>query len=90
MWALGQNDVRNEASGIGVAGGEVEKAMREVIMNPGASSPCVFHRSDVEGSGVVDGDEFVIVMRQLHAKEIAKHSRSKWDVEVQKFEPGDD
>ena len=55
----------------------------------GASSLCVFY-GDVDGSGFVHGVDFVIVTRQWHAKEIEKHLRSKWDVEVQTFGPGDD
>ena len=49
--------------------------MREVNMNPGASSPCVFLRNDVDGSGLVHCDDFVMVTCRWHAKEIEKHLR---------------
>ena len=62
-------------------------ARNEVSMNPGASSPCVFHRSDVDGSRLVHGGVFVIVTRGSRAKEIEKHLRSQWDVEVQTLGP---
>ena len=42
------------------------------------------------GSGAVHGDDYVIVTRRSHAMEVEKHLRSKWDVEVQTFGPGDD
>ena len=69
---------------------EVEKVMREVNFNPGASSPRVFHRSHVDGSGLLPADDFVNVMRPWHTQEIEKHLRSNWDVEVQTVGPGDD
>ena len=56
---------------------EVEKAMREVNMKPGASSPSVFHRDDVDASGLVHGDDFIIVTPRWHVKEIEKHLRRK-------------
>ena len=59
--------------------------MCEVNVHPGASSPCVFHRDDVDASGLVHGDDFVIEMRRWHAKEIEKHLRSRWGAEVQTF-----
>ena len=43
----------------------------------------------MDGSGLVHGDDFVIVTRRWHAKEIKKHLRSKWDVDVQTFGPRD-
>ena len=64
--------------------------MREVNKNPGASSPCVFHRSDVNGSALVHRDDFATVTRRWHAKKVEKHLRSKWDVEMQTFGPEDD
>ena len=68
---------------------EVEQVMRQVNIDPGASSPCVFHRSDVDGLGLVHGGDSVIATRRWHAKEVVQHSRSKWDLEVQTFCPGD-
>ena len=69
---------------------EVEKVMRNVNMNPGASSPCVFHRSNEDGSGLVHGDDLVTMTRWRHVLEIEKHVRSKLDLEVQTFGPRDD
>ena len=70
MWVLEHCDVRDETSGIGVW----RKAMREVNMNPEASSPR--ERSDVDGSGFVHGNGFVILTRRWNAKEIEKHLHS--------------
>ena len=35
-------------------------------MHPEASSLCVFHRDDVDGSGLVHGDDIIIVTRRWH------------------------
>ena len=74
MWVLGQGDATRQAASAWQD--EVEKAVREVNMNPRASSPYVFDRH---------GDDVDIVTRRWHAKEIEKHLRSKSDVEVQTF-----
>ena len=58
--------------------------MREVNLNPGAMSPCVFHRSDVDGSALVNGGDFVIVTGRWHAKDFKKHLRSKREIVVQR------
>ena len=60
--------------------------MREVNKNPGASSPCVFHRSDVNGSALVHRDDFATVTRRWHAKEVEKHLRSKAPEEMKLFQ----
>ena len=59
-------------------------------MNPGASSPCVFLSSDVDGTGSGHADDFVIVTRRCYVKEFVKYLRNKLDVEVQAFGSGDD
>ena len=61
---------------------EVEKALRKGNTNPGASSPCFFIGVMWTGraSGLVRGDDFVIVTRRWHAKEVEKHLRSKFHV----------
>ena len=70
MWVLGQGDVRNEAQRRVAAGsGEVDARSEHASR---ASPP-----SDVDGSGFVLGDDFVIVTRRWHAKEIEKQLRSK-------------
>ena len=61
----------------------------DLNMNPGASSLCVFHRTDVDGSGVVHGVDFVIVTCRWRAKKVEKHLRRKCDLEVETFGPGD-
>ena len=81
VWVLGQGDVRDEASVIGVAGRSGEVDARSKHESRSTVAVC-FYLSDVEGSGLVHDDDFVIVMCRWHAKEIEKHVRSKWDVEV--------
>ena len=64
---------------------EVEKAMREINMNPGSALPCTFHKSEVDCTCIFHGDDFVIVTsRRRHSEEVEDHLCSKWDVEVQK------
>ena len=62
---------------------EVGKAMCDINMNPGRASPCVLHQSEVDGTGLVHGDDLVIVTTRRHSKGGEHHLRSKWDVGVQ-------
>ena len=41
----------------------------------------MFHR-DVDASGHVHEDDFVTETRRWHAREVEKHLRNRWDVEV--------
>ena len=60
--------------------------MRQVNMTPGASSTCVFYHSDVDGSGLVHGDDFcrcnVLVARQggweAFAEQVECHGTDVW------------
>ena len=69
MWLLGQGDVRNGASGIGVAGRSGEGNARSKHECRSVVAVCFYHRNDVDGSGLVHADDFVIVTRRYHAKE---------------------
>ena len=68
--------------------GEVEEAMSEIHMLPGDASPCLFYRPDVDGGGLVHGDDFVIVTTRGHGREVEAHLRDKWEIEVQVLGPG--
>ena len=57
--------------------------MCEINRNPGRASSCMFHRHEVDGTGLVHEKDRVIL-----TKKFGDHLRSKWDVEVQSFEPG--
>ena len=57
-------------------------------MNTGQTSPGTFHQSEVNGTGLVHGDDFVIATSRKHSKEVEDHLRSTWEVEVQAFGPG--
>ena len=48
---------------------EVGKAMCDINMNPGRASPCVLHQSEVDGTGLVLGDDLVIVTSRRHSKQ---------------------
>ena len=63
--------------------------MWEINMNPGQASPCIFHQSELDATGFVHGDDFVIVTSRKHSKEIEDHLRNQWEVEVQTFGPGE-
>ena len=54
---------------------EAEKAMYEINMNPGRASPCIFHPNEVDGTGHVHGDDYVIVTSRRRSKEGEDHLR---------------
>ena len=51
-------------------------------MNPGRTSPCVFHDPCDGGSVLVHGDDFVGVTSRHHAMRIVEHLESKWEVKT--------
>ena len=60
---------------------EVQRAMCEVNIVPGTSFLCMFHFDEVDGSSLVDEEDFVTI----HQK---SWSALTWDVEVQTVGPG--
>ena len=54
----------------------VETAMCEIDTKPGQAPPCIFHQSAISGTGLVHGDDFVVVTTRKHAEEIEDHLRA--------------
>ena len=52
---------------------EVVKSMCEIDMNPERASPRIFHRHEVDGTGLVHRDDFVIVASKRRSKEAEDH-----------------
>ena len=68
--------------------GRGRKSVALVKTVPGTSSLSVFYFGEVDGSSLVDGEDFVTVASWWHAKKVERHLRNKWDVEVQSDGPG--
>ena len=67
---------------------EVQRAMCEVNIVPGTSFLSMFHFGEVDGSSLLDEEDFVTVASWWHTKKVGQRLRKKWDVEVQTVGPG--